>query len=109
VTVCSLGCLFVVAELSARYCLRRFGRYYVWPPYSRTQMEIDSSVLPMMAPTTRFDVNEAGERGDPLPSDLAHTYRVLVGGGSATECYYMDQEASWPYVVQRLLNQKRNL
>ena len=28
------------------------------------------------------------------------TYRVLVAGGSAAECYLLDQETSWPHVIQ---------
>lgn len=108
VAVLSLAVL-VVAELAARRWLRRFGRYYVWPRYARTRLEIDRSVLPALGPVSRFEVNELGERGDPLPRDLSRTYRVLVAGGSATECYYLDQAASWPHVLQRALNRPESL
>lgn len=107
--VSGLGALFALAEGSARCLLRRFGRYYVWAPCARTRMEIDQSVLPMLEPTARFEINEAGERGDRLPRDFSKVYRILVAGGSATECYYIDQEASWPHVVQRALNQAQSL
>ncbi len=51
-----------------------------------------------------FEVNGEGERGDPLPDDLAGLYRVLVAGGSAVECGLLDQSAAWPAVMQGVLN-----
>jgi len=36
-------------------------------------------------------------------------YRVLVAGGSAAESYILDQEASWPIVLQRILERPENL
>lgn len=100
---------FVLAELVARVVLRLGGRYFVWTPYSRVRMELDPDVLPDLEPIVRFDVNEDGERGDMLPADWTRTYRVLVAGGSAAECYYVDQESTWPQVIRRALNRPENL
>jgi lysophospholipase L1-like esterase len=105
----SLCVSFALAELAARFYLARFGRYFVWQRHARSRRELDRGVLPTLDPTVRFDINEIGERGDPVPRDLSRVYRVLVAGGSATECYYIDQKSTWPAVVQRVLNEDRNL
>jgi hypothetical protein len=105
----AIAASFVVAELVARAVLRIGGRYFVWTPYSRVRMELDPDVFPALDPHVRFDVNEEGERGDMLPADWSRTYRVLVAGGSAAECYYLDQGSTWPQVIQRVLNRPENL
>jgi lysophospholipase L1-like esterase len=33
----------------------------------------------------------------------------LIAGGSVAECYFVDQEYSWPYVVQRVLGREESL
>jgi hypothetical protein len=105
----ALAVSFVLAELSARAILQRFGRYFVWAPYARMRMEIDREALPSLEEVVHFEINEAGERGDMLPGDGESTYRVLVAGGSVAECYFLDQKTSWPYVIQRVLNRPENL
>ncbi len=100
---------FVAIELAARAWLARYGRYHVWQPYARTRMQLDRETLPTLEPETHIEVNSDGERGDPPPHDFSRTYRVLVAGGSVAECYFVDQENSWPYVVQRVLNRPENL
>jgi lysophospholipase L1-like esterase len=104
-----LGALSALAELAARWLVRRFGDYYVWTPHARTRMVLDRSALPMLEPEVRFEINAAGERGDDVPHDVSKVYRILVGGGSSTECYYIDQPSAWPQVVHTVLNQKRSL
>jgi len=104
-----LAVAFVIAELAARAALRAFGRYFVWPPFARTRMEIDREALPMLEPVVHFEINDAGERGDMLPENLRDCFRVLVAGGSAAECYFLDQRTSWPYVIQRVLNRPESL
>lgn len=100
-----LALVFVLAELALRRFYRR--RAMAWPlePGSRVVSEIDRETLPSLDPIVRFYVNADGERGDPLPSDWSDVYRVLVAGGSAAECYYLDQDKQWPMVLQRLLTQ----
>jgi hypothetical protein len=88
--------LFVASELTCRAWLARHGRYHVWPPGARRAMELDREALPDLPPLARFEVNAVGERGAELPADLADTYRVLVAGGSAAECYFLDQPTTWP-------------
>jgi hypothetical protein len=34
---------------------------------------------------------------------------VLVAGGSAAECYYLDQKSQWPHVLQEVLSRPENL
>jgi hypothetical protein len=105
----SLLLLFVLSELSARVLLRLFGQYFVGAPFARTRMEIDRTALPSLEPVVHFEINDGGERGDMLPKDWRNTYRVLVAGGSAAECYFLDQKTSWPYVIQSVLNRPESL
>lgn len=54
----------------------------------------------------RFIVNSDGFRADELTPDF--TYRILAVGGSTTECLYLDQEESWPHLLQKGLNESRH-
>jgi hypothetical protein len=95
----------VLAELATRLWLSRYGRYYACTPSSHLRMELERKSLPSLPPVAHFDVNRVGERGDELPADMDGCYRVLVAGGSAAECYYLDQEISWPEVIRRELSE----
>jgi len=58
----------------------------------------------------RFEINADGERGgDVPPRDTAGLFRVLVAGGSAAECFALDQPTSWPGMLERLLNDAGSL
>lgn len=112
VLVASIGgaaALFVAAELAARWWLERQGRWSVWTPFSRTRLHLDPTVLPTLDPVAEHRINADGERGDPVPESPDDVFRVLVAGGSATECYYIDQERTWPHVVQETLNDPSSL
>lgn len=98
----------VLAELGARAWLARRGQYYVWPPFFRARYELDRTALPMLEPVVRWEINAVGERGRPLPADLEHTYRVVAAGGSTTECYFIDQQSTWPAVLEELLRRPEN-
>lgn len=109
ITLGALGLAFVLAELIARALFARRGRYYVWPPYEKQLLKLDPEGLPALPGETRIEFNADGERGDPLPSDWSETYRVLVAGGSAAECWFMDQPSTWPQVIQRELSTPERL
>lgn len=53
---------------------------------------------------THFTINDAGLRGDPVPTDSS-IKRVLAIGGSSTEALFLDDPDGWPYVLQTLLSQ----
>jgi len=93
----------VVVESISRLWLQYRRRYYVFPPGMRLHVHPDRSVFPQLPPIARFIVNREGERGDEPPSSTEGLYRILVAGGSQTECYFLDQDAAWPGVLQRLL------
>lgn len=101
------GALGVAAELCVRAWISRRGRWYVWTPYKRVLLELDRTALPDLPSEARLCFNAEGERGGPLPRDWSHTYRVLVAGGSAAECYFLDQDTAWPAVLERRLNEPR--
>jgi lysophospholipase L1-like esterase len=97
--------LVVAAELAARWWLRYRKVYYVFPPGLRLELHLDRNVFPQLEPLVRFAVNRDGERGDEVPGSTSDRklYRVLVAGGSQPEGYCLDQDASWPGAMQRLL------
>lgn len=95
---------FLAAELGARAWIRWRKRYFCWPPHARFHMPLDPAVFTRGDKLVRFEVNRLGERGEPPPRSWDGVYRVLVAGGSAAECYYLDQESSWPGALHRELN-----
>ncbi|MDA1266520.1 MAG: hypothetical protein O2816_15680, partial [Planctomycetota bacterium] len=95
----------VAAELAARAWLRARGGYYVLRPWNRMVMGVDKSILPQLEDEVRIEANRDGERGPKPPKRWDDTYRVLVAGGSAAECYLLDQDSEWPAVVRRRLMQ----
>jgi hypothetical protein len=96
---------FIAAEVAARAWIRLRGTYFVFSPGQRLRQWIDRETLPELEPLARFDVNDAGERGPELPTlrPDESLYRVLVAGGSAAECYMLDQDAAWAGALGRLL------
>jgi hypothetical protein len=103
--------LAVMAELAARAWIRYSGRCYVLPPGLRLHLHLDREVFPQLEPFVRFEVNRDGERGYPVPRTRPgeKLYRVLVVGGSQPEGYSLDQDASWPCRLQRLLETPEQL
>src|SRR5262249_60679911 len=103
---------YVATELTARWWIRRRRHYYVLPPGLRLRLHIDRQALPQLERETRFDVNSDGERGNDVPRSTDGLYRVLVGGGSQVEGFFLDQDTTWPGALQRLLDgreQRRRL
>src|SRR5262245_60903990 len=101
--------LFAAAELLARRAIRAANRYFVCPAPARRGTILDRRSLPGLPVVVRTEINADGERGDALPEDWSRSWRVLVLGGSSTECHYVDQPSTWPAVAQRFLNRAANL
>jgi len=99
----ALALLFVLAELTLRAAIRKWGRYYPFTPHQRQRFELDREALPMMERVVRWRINADGERGDECPPEAA---RVLVVGGSCVECYYLDQESTVSHQLQGELAQR---
>ena len=99
----------MMAEVAARVALRRYGGYYRYVPHTRLRIAIDRAALPRLRPVTRVEINCDGERGGPPPRDDEEALRALVVGGSAAECWLLDQDQTWSAVVERILGEPRNL
>lgn len=99
---------FLVAEWAARWWIRYRNEYYVFAPGSRIILNLDQTAMPGFPPV-HITVNGEGERGPELPARDASLYRILVAGGSAAECYFLDQPDSWPGQMQSLLEQPQSL
>ncbi|MEE2939395.1 MAG: hypothetical protein VX460_03320, partial [Planctomycetota bacterium] len=91
------------AELLARLVLVRRGSVFVHRPHARRRFEVSRDALPDLPSTVRFESNADGERAGPVPADPEGTLRVLVAGGSAAECYMLDQDAAWPAQLEARL------
>lgn len=92
------------AEWSSRWWMRRRSRYHVWPAHARTEIRMDPETFPELESRCRFDINADGERGRDVGAGEPGLYRILVAGGSAVECFGLDQPTSWPARLERLLN-----
>jgi len=99
--------LAAVAEVAARWAIRRSG-YYVLPPGMRNHLSPDPAAFPNLERFVRFEVNREGERGDEVPR-CDGLYRILVAGGSQPEGYLLDQKTNWPGALQQLLNRPEHL
>ena len=99
----------VAAEAAARLALRSRGAYYRYRPHARRRLDIDRSAMPALDASSYVEINCDGERGGPPPRPGESAYRALVVGGSAAECYFLDQRQTWGAVVERILGQPEHL
>lgn len=77
--------------------------YYVWPPCLHKVFKPIPNIMPGIYGDSRFITNSKGIRGN----ELSHrqSYRILAIGGSTTECLYLDQTETWPYLLENILNE----
>lgn len=90
------------AEYAARAMLRR-TRYRLHPPGMRNVIWPDPETHPQVERRISIEMNADGERGRPLPRTWGRTARVLVTGGSAVECFLVDQRTCWSGVLEEEL------
>ncbi len=94
--------LFVLC--AAEFSLRSFAvqnrEYYLFEPGLRHVLHPDSLLLQGVSGAAVFQVNRLGLRGDPPQQDLP---TLLIVGGSVVECTYLDQQESWPMLLQKNL------
>ena len=98
-----------VLEMSSRLWIRRRSRYAVWPSHARIEIRMDPDVFPELERRCQFHINADGERGGDVAAAEPGLYRILVAGGSAVECFGLDQPTSWPGRLENILNQTDNL
>lgn len=79
------------------------GGYYIWPPKLRKVYKPNPSVMPGVSGKSEFIINSQGMRGDEFSP--SNKYRILVIGGSTTECLYLDQIETWPHLLQTSINE----
>lgn len=100
-----LAIVLVLGEFSVRTyysIINKNQKYYVFPPNLRKISKPIPGIMPGVTGIAHFNVNSDGIRGDEISSE--QQYRILAIGSSDTECPFIDQEKSWPYVLQRKLN-----
>lgn len=104
--VISVAIALLVGEAGLRFAYPALSGegYYIWPPGLNKVFKPSSEIMPGISGLSRFSINSVGLRGDE-PDPLA-TYRILTIGGSTTECLYLDQNETWPYLLQQALNQQ---
>jgi lysophospholipase L1-like esterase len=93
--------LFVLAFAWAEEVL--FPDYLVWPPGMRHENHPAAGIFTGIKGPSRFETNSLGIRGPEMGDDGKREYRILFLGGSATECFYLDQLEAWPALSGTML------
>jgi len=93
----------VLCELFAGFYLTRQNRkFYVWIPGLRVVFKPFDQVLPGVSGQANVVVNNEGMRAGEHFDEA--DFRILTLGGSTTECLYLDQEESWPHLLEKNLS-----
>jgi len=101
-----LLCFSIVIILLVSEAVLRFAfpaGYYIYPPHLKHIFIPYQNVMPGISGESVFITNSLGLRGDEL--NAAHTYRILTIGGSTTICDFLDQSETWPFLLEKTLNE----
>lgn len=89
--------IIVFLEAAAGRLIPAPDNFYIWPPGMERTFLPDQTILPGTSPRVWFRTNSYGLRSfNPAPNDDS---RVLVLGGSAAECLYLNQRVTWPRLM----------
>ncbi len=97
------GIVLLLIELFCRRLIPPPDNFYIWPPGIERTYTPDQEILPGTSPRVWFRTNSYGLRSyNPIPTD---DYRILVLGGGAAECLYLNQRETWPRRIISLLHE----
>ncbi len=96
----TLGILSIAAAAAEE---PRVPEHLVWPPDMRHVNRPAPGVFGGVEGESRFETNAFGIRGPELGEDRKREHRILFMGGSAVECFYLDQDEAMPALVGRSL------
>ena len=104
-----INLIILIVSLVSTLCVIEFVNYlfmeensYVWPPNLDRVFLPNSNVVYGVEGDSHFTINKLGYRG-PLIKDKEKEYRILTVGGSTTECLYLDDQETWPYLIMKKL------
>jgi len=97
----AVSCVLSLAalELALRWRMRDRADFHLRLPGEERIFDPSPGIMPGIEGASLLRVNALGIRGDEMPRDQ-QTARVLCVGGSTTECLYLDQEESWPELLE---------
>lgn len=95
-----LSLAVVEAGLRPVVPLDPFGSRLALRPHVSMRLEVD---LRGVSRNGRHSTNAWGLRGDAPPPPDAGSYRIITVGGSTTQCFYLDDHKTWPYLLQMKL------
>src|SRR5436305_1824700 len=67
-------------------------------PHNRVELEVTG--LPGVSLRGLNTTNRWGMRGDEPPTDWQNHYTIVTIGGSTTQCFFLDDHKTWPYLLQ---------
>lgn len=80
------------------------NEYNIWLPNLKYVFFPDPLIFPGIRDTSFLEINARGLRGS--NADVSDATNILVLGGSAAECMYLDQSETWPALIEKYLNEK---
>lgn len=80
---------------------------YVWPPNFGYVFNPDPNIFSGISGESHFTINRFGYRGEKI-NNHDEEYRILIIGGSTSECLYLDNKETWPYLLMQELGETVN-
>jgi hypothetical protein len=97
--------LFIVTLLVMELALRIYNPFHFRLKGDKILLPINeretivNSINPKLDPVIINTRNSLGFRGPEAPKDWAHTLTVVTIGGSTTECHFLSDSLTWPYLL----------
>jgi lysophospholipase L1-like esterase len=80
---------------------------YVWPSNMEYVFSPDSETFHGITGRSVFTINNLGYRGTEFRNQ-ENEYRILIVGGSTSECLYLDNKETWPYLLTTKLKKTKD-
>ncbi len=98
----SVVVIICLSEFILSLVIKPQNKYCLWLPSQRAIFKPYPGIMPGVGRQAVFATNSEGVRGDELTNK--HSFKILAVGGSTTECLYIDQQKSWPHILQEKLS-----
>ena len=72
-------------------------------PKNRMELHVN---LKGVSPVAIHSTNSLGLRGDEPPANWNQSYTIVTIGGSTTQCFFLDDHKTWPYLLGQDLKDK---